>query len=512
MTTKLDARWSQLEGMGGKTSLVNRSEQYALWSLPAVFPEEHVESLELSGEYESVGARAVNHLSNKYVTTLFPAGHTFFRLEANSAVLDQFTQAEQAGDPQAKEMLLALEEALADAERDTITELDASGYRVTANRVAKLLIVTGNACEYNDGDVTKVYSLRNFSVRRDISGNLIEIMTRETKAFSTFGKEVQDQLTVNSNQYEDDTSVTIYTQVSRKADGMYHVKQAADTVELDSAGMWKPEDLPWNVLTWERSDDEDYGRGLVEDYANAFHAMYTLSRALIEGLAAAADLKYLVDPSSILDVEKMNNSPTGSYHAGREGDVTVAGGVAKKATEWQFMQAAIERYERQISLAFLLNSAATRDAERVTAEEIRQQVFELENAHGGQYSRYVNEWQLPVAKRLLKMIDFDTGEAIQPRIITGMDSLSRQGDLVRLRNMMQDLSLIQAMPEQVLQALNISGFVSVLGTAHGVDWKRLLKSQAQMQAEQAQALQLQADQQQQQVEGQIQVEQSKQQR
>ena len=60
---------------------------------------------------------------------------------------------------------------------------------------------------------------------------------------------------------------------------------------------------------------------------------------------------------------------------------------------------------RRLGAAFLLNTAVTRDAERVTAQEIRMQAQELESSLGGVYSRLANELQLPLAKRLLQEID-----------------------------------------------------------------------------------------------------------
>ena len=47
---------------------------------------------------------------------------------------------------------------------------------------------------------------------------------------------------------------------------------------------------------------------------------------------------------------------------------------------------AIQRFEERMSFAFLLNAAVQRDAERVTAQEIRYMANELETALGGVYS------------------------------------------------------------------------------------------------------------------------------
>ena len=49
-----------------------------------------------------------------------------------------------------------------------------------------------------------------------------------------------------------------------------------------------------------------------------------------------------------------------------------------------------------MSYAFLLNTAIQRDAERVTAQEIRYMAQQLETAMGGIYSLLSQEFQLPL--------------------------------------------------------------------------------------------------------------------
>ena len=55
-----------------------------------------------------------------------------------------------------------------------------------------------------------------------------------------------------------------------------------------------------------------------------------------------------------------------------------------------------------MSYAFLLHTAIQRDAERVTAQEIRYMAEQLETAMGGVYSLLSQEFQLPLVKILMK--------------------------------------------------------------------------------------------------------------
>lgn len=495
-TVDLEKRWSELEQKKG--SIKSLCEEYARWTLPYVFPPTSSENVELQLNKDSIGAQAVNHLSNKVVMTLFPPQRSFFRLHVSSDVKEKISGAlAAAGSPDAsadlEKALVQVEEQLLQSEKKAQEYMDMVSYRPVAVETAKLLIVTGNALLFRpEGKAPQVFNLRDFSVVRDLSGEVIEIMTKETKSFETFHPDIQIQLkTMARNKhkpYGAKDDVNIYTQIKLEEDGRFHVYQQGDKIELDTDGMWFTRDeLPWIVLTWNLVRGEDYGRGLVADYAGAFHAINVLSGSLLNLAAIMGDIKFLVNPASMVDVHALNNSPPGSYHSGKEGDVSAI--QTNKNSDAQYLSVLIERHERQISQAFLLNSSLTRDAERVTAEEIRAQANELETSNGGIYSRLAAQWQIPEANLILKYTNFEGLEyGILPQIITGMDSLSRLGELDNIRLFIADLAMLNGVPEDVRAAIDVPAFASVLGTNRQVEYKKFMKTAAQMQAEQAQAM------------------------
>jgi hypothetical protein len=488
-------RWKTLEGK--KTSVISRSEDYALWTLPYVFPPTSTKESELQGPLDSIGARAVNHLSNKLVMTLFQPSQPFFRLRVTDDMLDEIKQAAEEGDSDASTMIAEIDKVLAKKERAAMSELNFSSFRTAATNSTKALIVTGNCLEYHPENSKKVqtYSLRDYCVVRDLSGTVIEFMTRDSKAFSTFSDEIQAKLTTDRNhKYNAESDVVLYTHVKLGVDGRYHMKQAADNTMLDSEGSWPAEELPWIILTWNLVRGEDYGRGLVEDYAGAFHSLYILAQAEVDVIGIASDIKFLVNPASTIDIVELNKSESGSYHSGREGDVVAL--QLNKAVDMQMVEAMVERLQRQIAAAFLLNSGVTRDAERVTAEEIRATANELEMSHGGVYSRFAEDWQYRVAVLMLKRVGLDTGDGqtLAPHIITGLDSLSRAGDLDNLRMFIADLSLLENVPDELRGAIDPAKFIGFIGVRRGVDYEQFIKSSEQMQQEQAQQMQMQQQQ------------------
>lgn len=492
-------RWDTLHHAKG--DLLRRSEQYAAWTLPNVFPEEFSNRVntEQMLSNDSLGARGLNSMANKVVSTLFRLQGSFFRLHLDE---DQREQLEAMSQDSKKAdvgtFLTQVDRVFNSAERKAMDRLAMVQFRDKAVDIAKLLLVTGNALQFTpETGPIQVYSIRDYSVVRDVAGTVIEIMTRDVKAFETFSDEVKAALRFtkqyHSDQYEDRSDVTIYTRIRLEDDGKFHVTQAADLVDLnlgDHDVSYPAKVLPWLPLTWNLSRGQDYGAGLVEDYAGAFHSIEVFTQVLLNLGGIMGDVKILVNPSSLLDVEELNRSPSGSYHSGKEGDLSYP--QMNKVNDAQFIQALIDRYTQQISQAFMLNSSMVRDAERVTAEEIRMIAQELENSHGGVYSRLSHQWQQPLAYILLDRIGFDGSQwGVEPRIITGMDNLSRAGEMDNLKLWISDLAALEGIPEDIRRVINPLKFAEYSGLNRQVPWEKLCFTDQELQQQQQAAMQAQ---------------------
>lgn len=495
------ARFKELDSK--RDSMLQRCQDYAMWTLPYIFPERHstnTESAERPGPIDATGAQAVNQLSNKLVMTLFQLSGPFFRLMVQDDTMQKLKKDAKEGDKDAQLVLETMDEALSINEKKAMRELDYTHYRTEATTAAKALIITGNSMLYHpDGMKGKVqcYSVKDYVVKRDLNGEVVEFLTRDKKALETFSPHVQEQIMASKDgkQKHSGSDVCLYTWVKLQRDGRFVMKQSADEVQLDSEGTWPKDELPWIILTWNLVRGEDYGRGLVEDYAGAFHGLHVLSGAFVDAVGAAADIKWLVNPASVLDVATLNNSESGTYHSGQEGDITCV--QVNKAMDLAMVKEMIQEWRTQIGKAFLMFSSVQRQAERVTAEEIRAIINDLDSANGGIYSRFASEWQYPTAKLMLKRIKVTIGDGrvIYPQIVTGLDSLSRSGDMDNFRLFMQDLAFTKELPDPVLGALDMLKVAKYCGVRRGIDPELLLKTAEQAQAE-AQAQQQMLQQQQ----------------
>jgi hypothetical protein len=222
-----------------------------------------------------------------------------------------------------------------------------------------------------------------------------------------------------------------------------------------------------------------------------------LNDAIVKTAALAADMKYGVDPASIVDIQELNRAQPGTYHMMKKDDVFPI--AFTNIVDMQSVVTLVEKLEKQIETVFLLNSSIQRDAERVTAEEIKYMAQELETAFGGIYSRFATDWQLREATLLLKRIKISIGKDIYPQIITGLDSLSNAGEMSNMTLWIQDLAALQTVPPEIRNVIDPMQYAIYCAVRRGVEYKKILKSQQQMQQEQQQLQQQQAQEQQQEV-------------
>jgi len=457
-----------LEGDYSREETMTRCERYAGWTIPSVFPDDPLmEYDELQLDYQSVGAQAVTNLSNKIMMALFQPSRPFFRMNLTQEQRQEVLNTGKKG--------AQIDAALAQAERDAMTNMNASNTRIIMHDVMKQLIITGNSLVYapkNTKDLMVNYSLRDFIIKRDLRGRLVKCITRETKSVSGLSDELA--ALAEAAGYMPEDSVSIYTGIQRVGKNKFMVWQELEDLCYchEAVGVYKENELPWIPLTWDLARGKDYGTGLVELYSGDFHKLSNLSEAIVDYTTVMTDVKNLVNPAGMTDVREITESPSGAYVHGREEDLYVHQPQVANVTD--FLSHQFDQVARRIGAAFLLNTAVTRDAERVTAQEIRMQAQELEGSLGGVYTRLATELQLPLARRELRNLDA-VFKDIEPVIVTGLESLSRNSELDNFRAFMQDMIVLAEVPDEVKEWMEFKDVIAMLGAGHGVDYKKFLK-------------------------------------
>jgi len=467
--------------------LEERCEQYAEWTLPHICPREETKHSEQTRGNVAIGARLVNHLSNRVVDTMFPSDRPFFRLPLSAEAQERLT-AENADEQKIAEFTAEVRKATTAAEQAGMRKLNVTKYRPVAVLAVQHLCITGNAMiNRHDDDTRTVYGIKDFRAKRDMKGQLVKAILRDGKKFSTLPEELQMALKEKkSKDYLPETPVTLYTYFYWEDNRWHRIQGVDNVIVMSTKRSYVKKDFPLIDLVWNLSRGEDYGRGLVEDYSVTFHNVDVTTLAMIDLIGIAADFKFLVNPSSQIDIEEWNDAARGAYMPGMKDDISVPD--FPKRMEISIMAEAIAKWERELAQAFLMNSAAVRDAERVTAEEIRFYARELESAFGGLYSRLALEWQQREAEYLVSQIDFgdDADISIFDVVVTtGLESLSREGELDNLRLAIADLQMLDAVPEELRGTINPQKLAEFVFGNRGVKTTDFLYTQAELQQQQA---------------------------
>lgn len=476
MANTPSARWTQFDGE--RRGFITRLETYASYTIAKLMtPTGYTqENTELTHDYQAVGAQAVNHLANKIMLALFAPSRPFFRLDPD---MELAAELEAAG-----VSMPDLAETLSKGEKEAIKALDRMALRPKLYEAVKQLIVLGNTLMYLAKDDMRVVNIKNYAVRRSMSGKVLELMVIDKVKFDELEDDVQEQCRRYTVFNREDQDVILYRWIKRSATGQYHMTQWVDHIRLPSKfdGSWPEDQMPYRVLTWDLSDGAHYGTGLVEDYKGDFSALSTLSVSKLQAAILSSEFRWLVNPAGMTKVEDFEQSANGAAIAGVKGDIELV--QSGKAADLQVTINVEADYVTRIGRGFLLGTSVTRDAERVTAEEIRMQANELETSLGGAYSRLAVDFQIPMAYWLLEIVKLGIrGHRIQPSIVTGLEALSRTGDLEDLRMWLADLAALAALPDELKAILKMDKLAAALAAPRRITTSDYMKSPKEQQAE-----------------------------
>ena len=459
-----------------RESFLKRAREASKLTIPTLIPESgHTYTSDYPTPYQSIGARGVNNLASKMLMALLPPNSPFFRL-----IIDDFDLANLIGEDKRG----PVEEGLAKIERAALHEIEAEAMRVPIYEALKHLIVGGNALLHlpNKG-VMRVFHLDSYTVKRDVQGNIIKIIVKETLSAKTLPVDLQKYVDITAE--DSFKTYDLFTCIKREAKRYEIFQEIQGNPIEESFGQYPLDQLPWIPLRFNRIDNEDYGRGFVEEYIGDLKSVEGLSQAIVEGSAAAAKVLFLVKPNGTTKLRTLAESPNGAIVAGDANDVSTL--QLQKSTDFRVANEMLQYLTNRLQFAFLMNSSVERQAERVTAEEIRYKAQELEMALGGVYSVLSQELQVPLVKLLLarltkqgKMPKFPKN-TVKPEIVTGVEALGRGQDLNKLATFLQYL---QPLGQQIIaQEMNIGDYIDRLGASLGIDTSGLIKTSEEKQME-----------------------------
>ena len=347
-------------------------------------------------------------------------------------------------------------------------------------------------------DGIKNYPLNRYVVNRDGNGNVLEIVTKELIHRDVLGFDLpkKEPNTVVDKTYGTNTDdVEVYTCVKLE-NGRWVWHQEVEDMILPGSRSTAPKNAsPWLVLTFNSVDGEQYGRGRVEEFLGDLKSLEGLSQALVEGAAAASKVIFLVSPSSTTKPATIAKAGNGAIVQGRAEDVQVV--QVGKTADFSTAANMAQTIERRLLEAFLVMNV--RNAERVTAEEVRLTQLELEQQLGGIFSLLTVSFLIPYLSRTLLVLQRSNEipnlpkDIVRPTIVAGINALGRGQDRESLSMFVGTIAQTLG-PEALMRYINPEEAIKRLAAAQGIDILNLVKTEAQMAQEKEMMMQQQQSQ------------------
>ena len=488
--SKARERYSQLES--GRTQFLDVAVEASELTLPYLVTRDdnYKGKRTLLQPFQSVGAKAVVTLSAKLMLAMLPPQTAFFKLQIRDDKIGEEI------DPQTRS---ELDLSFSKIERNIMEYIAASSDRVVVHQALKHLIVSGNALIFMAKDGLKHYPLNRYVVNRDGNGNVLEIVTKEMIDRKILGLERQVPSKEPNGDYssdEDDAEVYTYVRLD-EGSGRWLWHQEVDGQVLPGSRSTAPKNAsPWLVLRFNTVDGEDYGRGRVEEFIGDLRSLNGLAQALVEGASVASKVIFLVSPSATTKPGTLAKAGNGAIIQGRPEDV----GVVQVGKTADFATAAnlSTQIEKRILEAFLVMNV--RQAERVTAEEVRLTQLELEQSLGGLFSLLTVEFLIPYLNRILLVMQRGNQipklpkDLVRPKIVAGVNALGRGQDQQALTQFIGTIAQTLG-PEALQRFIDPTEAIKRLAAAQGIDVLNLVKSpetmESEMQQQQAMATQQQ---------------------
>lgn len=466
---------------------LRRARVAAALTIPSLFPEEGQSNNDYYIPYQGTGARGVKSLASKILLALFPPNTPFFMMTVDEAVIGKEVPEATKGQ---------IEEGLRVIERMVASRIDQKSMRTEFFEALKQLLVGGNVLLNVRKEKLRVFRLDSYVLQRDGDGRLTMLIVREVVEKMTLPKKLQAVLPTNTNDLPDDLTY-IFTVVKRQPNGRYKVHQEVEgNIIPGTESDYRAESLPWIPLRMITVDGEDYGRSYVEEHIGDLSMLENLSKALLEGSMAAARVLFLVKPNSSTKIKSLRDAVNGDFINGNAEDVIPL--QLNKFADFRIAKDKINDLEQALAAAFMMTQSIQRNAERVTAEEIRALTSELESTLGGVYSLLAQELQLPLIRLIVARLESEglmqkLPKGVKPKILTGVEAMGRSSELNKLQAFLQMLAPLG--PEVISQYLELEEYLKRLANATNLDTKGLIKTKEQREAEAEQMASMQAMQQ-----------------
>jgi len=474
------SRWDALSiNMG---DLLDNCRKFADITMPFILPpDDQTQGYSATKQpLNNITARGITNICSKLLVALLPPNSAFFKLN-----VDEQTLLNMGANPDEIDTMMAdINLNLSQIESEATRIIESSTLRKRFFDALVLLVVTGNALLHVDvkNNASRTFSLLNYRVNRDHTGVVREIILSEQVEYRSLDDAIQKQITDEApSNSGDDKFIELLTYIYLE-DGNYHQFQEINGVKINGTdGKYPINKSPWLAIRFSQRNNSDYGVGLIEQYYGSISELENYHIASRDFITTVSDVKFGIKTGSSLTPRKLAALKSGEVIGNCDmNDVTEL--KITRQSELQIIEKMMGTLKAELAQIFLLTSGNIRNAERVTAEEIRMIAQELESSLGGTYSLLSIELQSPIVSIILSQTPSfaQLSDEVSFQITTGLAALGRSHELAKLDEFISRVA--QSNPESI----NWEEYGKRVATSLGIDPSNLLKSQQQLQQEQMQ--------------------------
>lgn len=470
---------------------VDGTTSVAMLDLEAIMPS-------LTSGSTDLPNTAVDNFDSKLHRTLFPVNRSFFMFDVPTKQLEELGVDAVAANT-------AVEKAVAGC-MDILKKKRL--YSVLPS-LFENCTVTGNGLLYmglSFSDKIQFISPADFVWRRTASGDVREIIIREVIAL----EDVHDKDLKKALIEDAKVDFSKHKSEDNNNAGVLEAVQAYIYVQIDHTGKQLISRYvgPYKVgKTITKSANEpifipvaptlpvksQYGIGKVKNAVSSILQIRNATQAYNNMNNLIASMKIAIAPSAYNAVKDSASNTGSKYIPLKSADdmkLMPWGNVNMQGTDNSFQIA-----KSEISRIFQMDSGLVRDAERVTAEEIRLLAEELNAANADLLSSYADQLQEPLVKYALYHLELEDSEGnsvtdaikeLEVRILTGTEAIGKVSESDNLSTMLVEVSRLKDIPEDVRPMLKIDNIVKMYAQGRGLQTAEIVKSQEEM-AQEAQA-------------------------
>lgn len=454
-----------------------RAQKISEISLPYVMRAKSAgESADLDkANAQSFNGRQINNLKAKMGMALLPPATSSFRLKPDATALAQLFQGNEGAIEKIRQQLSLNTDAIN-------AELENQQIRSSLFDMLLQQIVVGSVIvEKNPRKGITIFPLRSFVVDLDSQGEPLAMCIVEKLK----------HLPENITPKEEKDEYELYTLLAFDKDtDSWIMKQDIEGEPVGEEETFSDYDeLPFRYFGWNWLQGDKYHRPFAEDYYADMLQVDKLAKLNTEGAIVAAKTLVLVNQRGGRTRKKdVVESSNGAVVDGSAEDITAF--QLQKNYDFQVSNEREAVIKRELQANFLDTGSVQRDAERVTAEEIRVMAQQLEaSTLAGVYSKMALKWSKWIVTKVMDELKIKF-EAIDVSVLTGLDALGRSQEAQKQDNFMQRVTQLQ-----LNHWIKESELLQRYAAFDGINTVNLLKTSEEVKAEQKQQSEQQAKQQ-----------------